>query len=138
MAFFTLMLFLLLAVILELYKKPKMSKDWVAEKSAEKNLCEGYHFFDCTPTFLCHFLLLSSSTPLLYLLNGPKKDTYCYVWYSVWCRKYEILLQFNTSWCVSKNVILFKTCFSFNCSDYGLTLIIKGHILTCYSFLPSS
>ena len=24
----------------------------------------GNHFFDCTPSFLCHFLLLSSSTPI--------------------------------------------------------------------------
>ena len=31
-----------------------------------------------------------------YLLNGPNKDTYCYGWYSVWCQKYENILQFNT------------------------------------------
>ena len=31
-----------------------------------------------------------------YLLNGPNKDTYCYGWYSLWCRKYENILQFNT------------------------------------------
>ena len=58
-------LFLLLAVILsELYGKPRRNKDRVTEKSTKKNLCEGHHFFDCTPSFLCHFLLLSSSTPL--------------------------------------------------------------------------
>ena len=40
-------LFLLLVVILELHEKPKR-KDWVTEKSTLKNLCKGYHFFDCT------------------------------------------------------------------------------------------
>ena len=56
-------LFLLLAVILlELHEKPRR-KDLVTTKSTLKNLCEGHHFFDCTPFFLCHFLLLCSSTP---------------------------------------------------------------------------
>ena len=44
--------------------------------------------FDCTPSFLCHFLLLSLSTPpsqVMHLLNDPYKDTqYCYEWYSAW------------------------------------------------------
>ena len=26
-----------------------------------RNLCQGHHVFDGTPSFLCHFLLLSSS-----------------------------------------------------------------------------
>ena len=44
-------LFLLLAVILsERHEKPRR-KDWVTEK----NLCEGYHFFDYTLSFLCLF-----------------------------------------------------------------------------------
>ena len=56
--------FLLLAVILsELHEKPRSNKDWVTEKSTYINLCERHHFFDCTPSFLCHFLLPSSSTP---------------------------------------------------------------------------
>ena len=63
--FFLDVLFLLLAVILsELYEKPRRNKDWVTEKSTKKNLCERHHFFDCTPSFLYRFLLLSSSTPL--------------------------------------------------------------------------
>ena len=56
-------LFLSLAVILsELHQKPRR-KDLVTAKNTQKNLCEGHHFFDCTSSFLCHFLLLSSSTP---------------------------------------------------------------------------
>ena len=48
-------LFLLLAVILsEVHEKPRR-KDWVTEKSTKKNLCEGYHFFDCTLS-LCLFV----------------------------------------------------------------------------------
>ena len=44
--------FLLLAVILsELHEKPRR-KDRVTEKSASKNLCEEYHFFDSTLSFL--------------------------------------------------------------------------------------
>ena len=61
---FLYVLFLLLAVILSgLLEKPRRNKDWVTEKSTLKNMCEGHHFFDCTSSFLCHFLLLSSSTP---------------------------------------------------------------------------
>ena len=72
-------LFLLLAVILSgLHEKPRRNKDWVTEKGTQKNLWEGYHFFDCRLFFLCHFLLLSSFTPpsfqVKYLLNGPYKD----------------------------------------------------------------
>ena len=72
-------LFLLLAVILSgLHEKPRRNKDWVTEKGTQKNLWEGYHFFDCRLFFLCHSLLLSSFTPpsfqVKYLLNGPYKD----------------------------------------------------------------
>ena len=57
-------LFLLLVVILsELHEKPRRNKDWVTEKNTYKKLCEGHHFFDCTPSFLCHFSLIPSSTP---------------------------------------------------------------------------
>ena len=64
-SFFVDVLFLLLAVILsELYENPRRKKDSVAEKSTKKNLCEGHHFFECTPSLLCHFLSLSSSTLL--------------------------------------------------------------------------
>ena len=38
-------LYVVLSVILpELHEKPRR-KDWVTEKSAKKNLCEGHHFF---------------------------------------------------------------------------------------------
>ena len=78
------------------------------------------------PCFLCHF----------FLLNGPKKDTYCYVWYSAWYRKYEILLQFNTSSLASLGTWYYLRLFSsFNCSAYDLTLIIKSHILNYYLLL---
>ena len=63
--FFLDVFFLLIAVILsELHEKPARNKAWVTEKSTQNNLCEGHHFFDCTPSFLCHFLLLSLSTLL--------------------------------------------------------------------------
>ena len=58
-------LFFLPAVILsELYEKPRRNKDWVAEKITLENLCERHHFFDCSHSLLCHFLLLSSSALL--------------------------------------------------------------------------
>ena len=64
--FFLDVLFLLLSVILSgLHEKPKRNKEWFTEKSTWKNLCEGHNFFDCMPCFLCHFLLLYSSTPSL-------------------------------------------------------------------------
>ena len=36
---------------------------------------------------------------------------------------------------ISKNVILFQTCFSFSCSGYDLALIKKNHTLIYYLFL---
>ena len=73
-------LFLLLAVILsELHEKPRRNKDWVTEKNTYKKLCEGHHFFDCTPSFYVIFRwflrLLPPLCQLTYLLNGPYKDT---------------------------------------------------------------
>ena len=42
-------------------KKKRLS----CRKSTQKNLCEGHHFFCCTPSFICHFLSsFSSTTPL--------------------------------------------------------------------------
>ena len=80
--------FLLLAVILsELHGKSRRNKDWVTEKSSYKNLYEGYYVFDCTPFFLCYFLLLSSSTlsPFPTDVRAEWSDTkYYYRWYSVW------------------------------------------------------
>ena len=52
-------IFLLLAIILSaLHENWEKTNDWIAEKSTQKNLCEGHHFFDCTSSFLCHFLSL--------------------------------------------------------------------------------
>ena len=72
----------------------------------KENLCEGHHSFDSTPSFLCRFLSLSLSNTL------PKSHTYwmapikiiILLWTaitSVWCQKYETLLQFDTSWLAS-------------------------------------
>ena len=47
------------------------------------------------PPFYVIFCCLIRSK-VKYLLNGPNKDTYCYGWYSLWCRKYKNILQFNT------------------------------------------
>ena len=63
-------LFLLLDVILsELIEKPRR-KDWVTEKSTERNLCVGYHFFDCTLSFPCLFVAF-----FVYSLPLPKWRT---------------------------------------------------------------
>ena len=48
-------------------------------------------------------------------------------------RKYENLLQFNTSWLASLKKRCFRLCFSFYCSGYELILIKKSR--NCYSFL---
>ena len=51
---------LLLPIMLsELYEKPRREKDWFTEKKNTENLCAGHHFFDCTLSFPCHFLLCS-------------------------------------------------------------------------------
>ena len=68
--FLDVVFFLFDVILLELYEKPRMNKNWDKEKSATKDLCERHHFFECTSSLLCHFLLLSSSTPL------PKWRTY--------------------------------------------------------------
>ena len=57
-------LYVVLSVILpELHEKPRR-KDWITEKSAKRNLCEGHHFLAARPTFfyviLCCFLRLLS------------------------------------------------------------------------------
>ena len=52
----------LLAVIL--------SEDSYTEKSTQKYLCEGHHFFDCTPSILCFFAAF-----LVYSLSLPKRHT---------------------------------------------------------------
>ena len=110
-------------------------------------MCEGHHFFDCAPSFLfcfcCFLRLLPPSSQVSSLLNGSYKDTwYCYggvlcvviLWVNG--RKYENLMQFNTSWLASLRAwYYFRFYFSFSCSGYDLTLIKKSHTLNCYLFL---
>ena len=72
--------FSLLAVILsELREKPKR-KDWVTEKSTQKNLCEGYHFFWphalLSMSFCCFLRVLHPPSQVTYLQNDPYKDKY--------------------------------------------------------------
>ena len=56
--------FLLLAVILPgLLEKPRRNKDWVTEKVLRKICVREITFLNTRPSFLCHFLLLSLSTP---------------------------------------------------------------------------
>ena len=132
--------FLLLAVILsELYGKLRRNTYWVTGKSAQKNLCEGHHFFDGTLSFLCHFLLLSSSTPLpkwricwmapIKIQNIATGGILCDV------ENMKFVCNLILAVGICKSAILFKTFFSFSCSGYDVTLIIKSHISNCYSFL---
>ena len=81
----------------QLYEKRRRNKDWATKERTQKNLCKGHHFFDCTPSFLCHFLLLICLLPFPSDVptERPNKDRYCYGWYSVWCWKYENILQFS-------------------------------------------
>ena len=51
-------------------------------------------------------------------------------------RKYENLLQFNTSWLASlRTGYCIRLCFNFSCSCFDLTLIKNSHTLNCYLFL---
>ena len=93
----------------QLYEKRRRNKYWASEESTLKNLCEGHHFFDCPPSFLCHFLLPYSFTTFS-KWHTYWMAPYCYGWYSVWCRKYENILQFNT---VLTNLFLVTTVAQF-------------------------
>ena len=105
-------------------------------KSAKKNL-------HCMSSFLCQFILISSSTaypfpsdviakwPLWIYIGGILCDV---SWVNG--RKHENLSKLNTSWLTSiRTWYYFKLCFSFSCSGYDLILIKKSHTLNCYSFL---
>ena len=75
--------FLLLAAILsELHEKPRR-KDRVTEKSTSKNLCWGYHFFDCTLSFL-FVAFFVYSLPLPNWRSCGMTPIKWYGWYSVW------------------------------------------------------
>ena len=74
-----------------------------------------------------------------YLLNGSNKDTYCYEWCSVWCWKYENILQFNTilpNWFLATTVAQFttKTANSERAIKFlSLKSPIKSHMLFKYN-----
>ena len=64
-------LFLLFAVILSgLHEKTRRNIDWVTEKKYREEFGWGDYFFDYTSSFLCHILLVSSSTPSPFLSRG--------------------------------------------------------------------
>ena len=58
----------LAVTLLHLYEKRRRNK--ATEQSTQKNLCKGHPFFDCTCSFLCHFLFSYSFTTF------PKWCTY--------------------------------------------------------------
>ena len=94
-------LFLLLAVTLSASCETK--KECLSFKEIiQKNLCDGHRFFDCTPYFLCNSLLLSWSIPFPFpsdvLAQWSVWVVFCVTILWVNGRKYENLLQFNTSW----------------------------------------
>ena len=91
-------LFLLLAIILSgLHDKPRRNKDRVTEKTTQKNLSQGHHFFPCTPSFLCHFLFLSlSTTPtfqVTYLLNREQKLSQSKMFFSRLIGKHKVFVK---------------------------------------------
>ena len=125
------LLLLLTVTLSELHKKPR-TKDWVTGKNKLKNLCGGYHFFHCTPSFLRHFLSLSLSSPFPYPMVGILCD-------NTMSKRSEIvtLFQFSTSLLASLvRWYYFRLCFSLSCFASDLTLIKKTHILNWYLFLP--
>ena len=92
------------------------------------------------PSFLYHFLLLSSSTPspfpsdvlaewLLYgyIFTG---GILCDDIMSERLKILKSLFQFNSSW-----LAFLRLYFSWSCSGYDLTLIKENHTLNCYLFL---
>ena len=77
--FFLEILFLLLAVILtELYEKPRRNKFWVTKKVQRRICVRSITFLTAHSSFLCHFLLNSSSFPF------PK-------WYTFWMAPMKLL-----------------------------------------------
>ena len=93
-------------------------------------MCEGHHVFDWIPSFLCQFMLISSSTPLPLSSDAIAEwpvSKYVVLLWVVFCvmtswvngRKYENPLQFNTSLLASLRMwFYFRLCFSFTCSGY--------------------
>ena len=82
----------------------------------------GTSLFWLHASFLCYFLLLSSSIILLWMV-------FCVMisWENGF--KYENLLQLNTSWLVSlRTWFYFRLDFSFSCSGYDL-IFNKSHTI---------
>ena len=97
---------------------------------------EGHHFFDCMPPFLCHFCCFLRLLPFPsdVFAEWPQKRyiILLYTWYSVWCWKYEILLQFNCGWLAS-----LKTWFHLRLflASVALAMTLKSHILNFFVFI---
>ena len=68
-SFLDVLFFLLTVILSELHEKPRLSYG----KKTWKKLCEGHYFFDCTNSFLCHFLLL------FFVFSIPL-PTWCVCW----------------------------------------------------------
>ena len=88
--------------------------------------------FDCTPSFLCHSLLLSWSTPFPF----PSDVLTQWLYGDVLCD--DIMSKQSKIWkslAIYYSMYYFRLCFSFSCSGYDLTLTKKSNTLNCYSFL---
>ena len=102
--------------------------------------------FDCTSSFLCHFMLLSLSSLSLFPIDVLAEcclQRYIILQWLVFCvmipwvngRKNDNLFQFNTSWLTYLGMwYYFRLCVRFSCSGYDLILIKNSHTLNCYSF----
>ena len=121
------------------------------QKKVHRRICiRDIDFFDCTSSFLCHFLLLSSSTTCPFLSEVLAESplwryiillwvVFCVITSWVNCWKYENLLQFNTSWLASlRTWLYFRHCFSFSCSGYDFMLIKKATNWIAICFYKSS
>ena len=95
-------------------------------------MCEWRIFFDCTPSFLCHSLLWSSSTPFPF----PSDVLTQWLYGDVLCD--DIMNNRSKIWkslAIYYSIYYFRLCFSFSCSGYYLSLTKKRNTLNCYSFL---
>ena len=127
-SFLDVFFFLLTVILSELHEKPRLSYG----KKTWKKLCEGHYFFDCTNSFLCHFLLLFLSSPFPYPLDvfaeWPLKRciilrclVYCVMIPWVNGRKYDKSLQFSTSCFAYLGTWFFlRLCFNFTCLAMAL------------------
>ena len=121
--------FLTLALIFSEFHVNPWRKDSVSEK---RNCICVSDFFDFTPSFLCHSLLLSSSTPFPF----PSDVLTQWLYGDVLCD--DIMSKRSKIWkslAIYYSIYYFRLCFSFSCSGCDLTLTKKNNTLNCYSFL---